>query len=92
MGPQRSGGARELTGHVGAVESVVFNPDNKRLDSSSIDGAVRLWAASLANPVEMGCRKVRHDLTPAEWEQYMPPDRLYQPTCAAVEDIDRRSR
>ena len=37
---------REFRGHSGAVESVVFSPDNRRLLSGSADQTIRFWDVS----------------------------------------------
>ncbi len=37
---------RELTGHAGAVNSVVLSPDGQQLVSSSQDTTVRVWDAT----------------------------------------------
>jgi hypothetical protein len=50
------------------------------LASGSYDGTVRLWIVSLDELIELGCRQVRRNLTPEEWERYLP-GQAYRKTC-----------
>ena len=43
MSVTETAGARTLTGHTGAVNSVAFSPDGARLSTASEDKSARVW-------------------------------------------------
>ena len=43
--------ARRCTSHSGAVDSVAFSPDGRRIVSGSYDGTVQVWDAATGQPV-----------------------------------------
>lgn len=69
-----------LSGHSARVSSVAFSPDGQTLASGSSDNTIRLEATTLGL-MALGCQAVRHNLTWAEWQQYIGSDEPYRPTC-----------
>ena len=68
-----------LRGHENWVWSVAFSPDGETLASGSADQTIRLWVF-LEELVEIGCQKVRRNLSWAEWQRYLPGE-PYRQTC-----------
>ena len=75
----REGEPTILSGHESSVLSVAFSPDGRWLATGSADRTVRLQL-TLEVLAELGCQKVRRNLTQAEWSRYLR-DEPYHPTC-----------
>lgn len=69
-----------LYGHSGLVSSLAFSSDDTTLTSSGQDHSFRLWFL-LEELVNIGCQKVRRNLTWEEWLRYLPSE-PYRPTCS----------
>jgi len=59
----------------------VTSPDGKKLVSASADGTLMLWNLDFNVWQTEACEIVGRNLTPAEWEDYLP-DAPYRRTCA----------
>ena len=70
-----------LTGHTGAVASVVFSPDGRTLASAGADQTVRLWEINVDRAIQRICATTTNTLTTAKWEQYVSKDLPYRPPC-----------
>ncbi len=68
-----------LRGHESSVSSVAFLPDGGTLASGSADQTIRLWVF-LEELVDIGCQKVRRNLSWEEWQRYLPGE-PYRQTC-----------
>jgi len=81
--PESTGAARlwqwadgQLVGmpmrHEGAVLTVAFSPDGKRIATGSVDGAARLWEAGTGRPL---CKPIKHN-GPVTATAFSPDGRL----------------
>ncbi|GIF13376.1 hypothetical protein Ate01nite_34080 [Actinoplanes teichomyceticus] len=81
-----TGAYRTLTGHTDAVAEVTYSPDGHHLASASWDGTVRVWAnvgLTLTAAIDLICRNLGRDLTPAERGTYLPSAGSAPPACPA---------
>jgi WD40 repeat protein len=76
---------RPLRAHVGAVMSLSFRADGNQLASVDHNNAVLIWdsviwSAEWSDVARRLCPIVSRNLTPAEWEQFLP-GQDYRVTC-----------
>jgi len=70
-----------LAGHIDKVYSVAFAKNGNTLASASNDETIRLWNLNVDYAVKRVCAIARNDLTPQQWQAYIP-QRPFQPPCA----------
>jgi hypothetical protein len=85
-------GRERLTGHTGDLVGVEVEPGGGRIVTVSVDHTIITWdtsteggseepgASSPEDRFEAACAIVGRDLTPAEWQRYLP-ERSWEPTC-----------
>jgi WD40 repeat protein len=69
-----------ITGHEAGVRGVALSADGHTLATASNDGTARLWNTDPEQVAQRICGRVYPEITPAEWEQYLP-NVGYQPPC-----------
>jgi len=69
-----------ITGHDAGVRGVALSADGHTLATASNDGTARLWNTDPEQVAQRICGRVYPEITPAEWEQYLP-NVGYQPPC-----------
>jgi WD40 repeat protein len=77
--PTRIGKA--LIGHNNRLTSIDFSRDGRLLASGSEDGTIILWDITKEAWRTKACRLAGRNLTPIEWEQYIPFTGIYKKTC-----------
>lgn len=60
--------------------SASYSPDEKFFVTASGDGQVQVWAAGMDAMVQLACARLRRNLTPEEWRQYLGAEQV-APTC-----------
>ncbi|MGI5292854.1 eIF2A-related protein [Nonomuraea polychroma] len=58
--------------HAGTVYAVAFDPGGVRLATGSGDRGVRVWDLRMETLIEQARARLTRNLTPQEWERYMP--------------------
>jgi WD40 repeat protein len=76
-----------LDGHTGAIESLEFSSDGRRLLSSSADSTLRLWPMPNMSR-ETLCTKITHNMTTQEWNEVVGGDIGYVTQCPGLPDSD----
>jgi WD40 repeat protein/transcriptional regulator with XRE-family HTH domain len=69
--------------HDKSLNGLAFSPDGSYLATASADQTVRLWTPLLDDPIAAACEHVIANLTPAEWQQYLPGE-AYHKTCSGL--------
>ena len=66
--------------HEDHVSDFKFSPDGSKLATASHDGTVRVWLWRPKDLIGEACSRLLRNLTPEEWEQYIPGE-PYRKTC-----------
>jgi WD40 repeat protein len=69
-----------LPGANGGWTFAAFSPDGHTLATALQDGTVLLWDVSPLSWLERACAVAGRDLTPQEWDEFLP-GRPHQPPC-----------
>jgi WD40 repeat protein len=73
-----------LRGHEAVVHFLSFSADSRWLLSGGTEGNdARLWRVSGEDLITIACRTAGRNLTPEEWQQFLP-GQPYRPTCPAL--------
>ena len=68
--------------HDRSVRAAAFSPDGRIIATGSALGAVRLWHWQPEDLITEACSRIERNLTPAEWNRYLPQE-PYRATCEA---------
>lgn len=60
-----------LSGHTDSVSGIAFSPDGRRLNTSSADRTVRVYASSIEDLMTLARTRVSRGLTQAECRKYL---------------------
>jgi len=69
-----------LSGHEAGVNQALWNEDASRILTASYDGIARQYYTCLEDLLDSACQRLDHNLTQAEWDQFLP-DEDYRQTC-----------
>ncbi|WP_371106015.1 MULTISPECIES: WD40 repeat domain-containing protein [Streptomyces] len=72
-----------LTGHTGQLRSVAFSPGGRTVATGGDDQSVMLWNINPQHASAELCRTAGRNLTPQEWQQFLPGT-SYRETCPAA--------
>lgn len=70
-----------LSEHKAWVWSVMFSREGEQLLSAASDRTVLVWKAKPEALADLICKRVKRDLTAAEWNSYLGKELPYQCTC-----------
>ena len=70
-----------LSGHRDSIWTVAFSRDGRFLATGGDDSIVRVYTLGSDGLADLVCERVGHNLTQAEWDQYVGRDVPYRPTC-----------
>jgi WD40 repeat protein/energy-coupling factor transporter ATP-binding protein EcfA2 len=61
-----------------------FTKDGKFIVSGAEDGSVRVWPTNPVTMAETICNKIKRNMTPEEWDNYVGNDIPYRTTCVSL--------
>ncbi len=69
-----------LTGHKEAILKAIWNDDEPRILTASVDGTARRWYARMEDLLTAACQQAPRNMSLEEWQHFIG-DEPYRRTC-----------
>ena len=73
-----------LRDHNSWVWSIAFSADDTHLVAGCVDNLIRIYPTDMADMAKKICTKLKRNMTPDEWNQFVARDILYRETCGGL--------